>query len=147
MEGLRIIMYNNIFKFGDTFWWQFTGTAMGTPCAPSYATLYYYIHESTFIHLYPELLYYCRYLDDTLCIWKSHTNHIINNQRYQQFQSAMQGFGVLEWTFTPLQSSVDFLDVTIYQNRDGYIGTTLYEKILPAFCLLFSAFPECSKRR
>ena len=34
------------------------------------------------------------------------------------------------------QSSVDFLDVTIYQNRDGYIGTTLYEKILNSYLYL-----------
>jgi hypothetical protein len=136
ITGLKIVMKNNIFKFGNTFWWQLTGTAMGTPAAPSYATLYYYIHESTFIHLYPELQYYCRYLDDTLCVWLPNNDENTNTQRYQHFQNAMQGFGVLEWTFTALHTSVDFLDLTIYQNRDGYIGTTLYEKALNSYLYL-----------
>jgi hypothetical protein len=34
-EALRIIMTSNVFTFGDTFWKQFKGTAMGTPpCYP-----------------------------------------------------------------------------------------------------------------
>lgn len=136
MEGLRIIMTNNIFKFGDTFWLQLTGTAMGTPAAPSYATLYYFIHERTFIQHYPELTYYCRYLDDTLGVWLPHADKTINNLRYTQFQNAMQGFGSLEWTSTPLQKTIDFLDLTIFQTTNGTIGTKLYEKILNSYLYL-----------
>ena len=86
--------------------------------------------------MYPELLYYCRYLDDTLCVWLPDIDQNITQQRYQHFQQAMQGFGELEWTFTSLHHSVDFLDLTIYQNRDGYIGTTLYEKVLNSYLYL-----------
>lgn len=131
-NGLRIVMTNNIFKFGDTFWWQISGTAMGTPLAPSYATLYFAIHELTFIHRYPELLYYRRYLDDTICLWK----HPTPDEIIARFYTDMNNYGKLRWTSTPLAHSVDFLDLTISQNKNGTIDTNLYEKTLNTYLYL-----------
>jgi hypothetical protein len=48
----------------------------------------------------------------------------------------MQGFGTLEWTFTPLQHSIDFLDLTIFQTTMGTIGTKLFEKALNSYLYL-----------
>ena len=46
MEALSLIMKNNFFQFGDTFWRQKVGTCMGTPVGPSYANLFFAIHEN-----------------------------------------------------------------------------------------------------
>jgi hypothetical protein len=48
LEGLGIIMRNNVFAFGSRYLLkQRNGTAMGTPCACIYATIYYSYHEET----------------------------------------------------------------------------------------------------
>lgn len=50
LEGLNIVMKHNIFTFDGVHsaQSQLTGTAMGTPPAPMYATLYYNLHEQIF---------------------------------------------------------------------------------------------------
>jgi hypothetical protein len=124
-------MTHNVFKFGDTFWLQLSGTAMGTPPAPAYATLYFAIHEIYFVQHFPELRYYCRYLDDCLGIW-------VGNQddRWLRFQRELNEYGSLDWTTTPLSDEVTFLDLTISQNQDGVIETQMFEKNLNAYLYL-----------
>jgi hypothetical protein len=49
LRVLRTIMENNTFTFGDTFWLQTQGTAMGTPAAPLYSIIIFGYHENTYI--------------------------------------------------------------------------------------------------
>jgi hypothetical protein len=49
LQILSYVMSNNIFTFGDTFWLQLSGTAMGTPATCSYATISYGQHENSLI--------------------------------------------------------------------------------------------------
>lgn len=69
LKILEIIMKNNIFQFGPTYWLQLNGgTAMETPTACAYATLTFRSYENTTIlqKFQNNLLYYKRYIDD---IW------------------------------------------------------------------------------
>ena len=143
MRGLEIVMVNNVFKFGDTYWLQTAGTAMGGPPAPSYATLYFGIHEQHIIPTFPELQLYFRYIDDTFNMWKPlSTNSETDKIRKADFLSAMNNFGKdhefftsttelkpLQWTMTDVGKSVIFLDLHICLNGSTF-STTIYEKKL-----------------
>jgi hypothetical protein len=124
-EALELIMRKNIFQFGDTYWLQLNGTAMGVSPSCMYATLYFAVHEETLLTKYPELRLYKRYIDDVIGIWIPRTIH--DDSRWQQFQKDMNNFGRLRWTFSERTQTVNFLDLTI-SIHDGFINTKLYDK-------------------
>jgi hypothetical protein len=131
LSALEIVMYNNVFKFGDTFWHQLSGTAMGTPPAPNYATLYFAIHELEVIPRFPELSFYCRYLDDCFGVWTG-----TDDYRWYQFQYEFGNYGKLSWEYTTHKNVINFLDLDISLQEDGKIKTSLYEKALNLYLYL-----------
>ena len=112
MNALEIIMRHNIFKFGDTYWLQTSGTAMGTPPAPTYSTLYFAIHETKIIPTFPQISFYRRYIDDCFIIWvPTSTNPIEDHKSYNSFISLMNKFGTLKWNAESRKLSTTFLDL------------------------------------
>eukprot|EP00956_Cyclotella_meneghiniana_P000184 scaffold247_cov39-Cyclotella_meneghiniana.AAC.5 len=72
---MKIVFRNNLFKFGDTYWRQKSGTAMGTPPAPPYATIFYAIHENEMLKKWSEQVpFYKRFIDDVFGIWLTHND-------------------------------------------------------------------------
>ena len=92
---LRLAMRNCIFKFGDTWWLQNIGTAMGTPCACIYAILFFGYFERTIIlrKYKANLLLYKRQIDDVLGIW---TDDIKNLTAWEDFKSDMKNACTLD---------------------------------------------------
>jgi hypothetical protein len=130
IQGLEILMRNNNFQFGDTFWHQMEGTAMGTPPALPYATLYFRIHELEINTKFkPSLLDYCCYIDDVLGAWIHHPDPDTDIQNFFSFQASMNCFGKLKWEFTPLTKEADFLDLVLRITPRG-IETRLFKKLL-----------------
>jgi hypothetical protein len=133
IEALKLVMENNVFSFGDTYFHQIEGTAMGTPPAPPYATLFFAIHEETFLNpqspFANNLFFYKRFIDDVLGIWLPEPTTATNNSKWLDFQATMNNWCGLEWEFSELTDRVDFMDLTIniHGNR---VETTLYEKAL-----------------
>jgi hypothetical protein len=138
MKGLTILMEHNVFCFGDVHFVQLTGTAMGTPPAPPYATLYFYIYEREIIPNFPEIVAYGRLIDDGLGLWQPLAHHTPDedNRRFELFQSAIQKFGKLRWEFSERTRSTEFLELELNIERDGSLSTRLYEKALNLYLYL-----------
>lgn len=136
LEALTIIMRNNVFKFGDTFWYQKTGTAMGTPPAPPYATLYFALHEIEVIGKFPKLLFYRRLIDDGFGVWNGEAD-----STFTDFQTAINNYGQLTWEFSQMRKEVNYLDLTIsvkpsIATNSCTLSFKLYEKALNLYLYL-----------
>ena len=97
---LRIVMSHNIFQFGDTYWVQQIGTAMGTPVACIYATIFFAWFEKQYLlpKYKDNLLLYVRQIDDILGIW---IDSPFNEHAWTDFQNDVQSRCKLDWKFTP----------------------------------------------
>jgi hypothetical protein len=137
LQALELVMKNNVFEFGDTYWHQIDGTAMGVSPSCAYATLYFSAHENSLKDKYEEIVFFKRYIDDIFGIWVPRYPN--DNDRWQQFQNDCNKFGKLRWEFTQRSLQTVFLDLHITLNDNGTISTALYEKpenhylYLPAF--------------
>ena len=67
-------MKSNVFTFGNRYWLQSNGTAMGTSCACAYATIYYSFHEETRLLPNPNVLFYGRLIDDAFVVLRNGPN-------------------------------------------------------------------------
>ena len=124
-EAMALVMKNNIFEWGDLYFLQLLGTAMGTSAACMWATIYFAVHEmGTIIPKYNDnLLLFCRFIDDIFGIWVGDRC----GPRWDEFKKDINTFGMLTWEFVEPSDSVDFLDLTISIER-GQIITKTFQK-------------------
>ena len=128
---LSIVMEHNVFKFGDLWFHQTSGTAMGTSVAPIYALLYYGIHENTTLlpRFQSKIVYYRRFIDDILVIWRLHPNQLNSkNAIISCFQDCFP-FGKLQWKMEEPGFQTTFLDLNI-RLSNGKIFTETHHKPL-----------------
>jgi hypothetical protein len=97
---------------------------MGTSCACAYATLYWAYMERK--HLIPRwkqnLPFLKRFIDDKFGIWLG------TNEEFKSFVEEINSYSQLQWTTDGLNTSIDFLDLTIRIGRNGCITTTTFQK-------------------
>ena len=135
LKTLDIVMHNNIFQFGDTWWRQNIGTAMGTSCACIYSTIYYAYHERTLLlkKYNKNLIYYKRFIDDIFLIWQPTTTNNSNNT-WEQFNSDLP-FGKLTWAPSTFGTTAIFLDLEI-KICNQQLHTKTYQKPLNLYLYL-----------
>lgn len=126
--AMELVMRYNSFEFGDLYFLQLTGTAMGTSAACMWATIYFAIREAFLLRKYKEelsvLSFYKRFIDDVFGIW------IGTQERYLEFQEGVNNFGILKWEADELSTSVNFLDLTISIDESYKINTKTYQKAM-----------------
>ena len=129
IAALEIVFRNNVMQFGDTHWDQISGTSMGKPPAPPFASLFEGINEKKYLATYKaNLPLYNRFIDDGIGCWVplDHHNTADDDAQFTNFEEAVNS-NCLTWIFTERSMSVDFMDMTL-TIVGSKIATTLYEK-------------------
>ena len=118
--------------YGDTHWLKKCGTAMETPVACIYATLFFafYKRSSLLLKYSPNLLYYGHQINNILLIWQPNNPSLLFEDFYTDLNSQCN----LNWTTAKLQSTVNFLDLTItIDPATNHIFTKSYSKPMHLF--------------
>jgi hypothetical protein len=121
---IQLVLENNHFKFDKDFYLQKMGTAMGSPMAPTYASLFMGKFEEEFINsinLKPTVWF--RFLDDIFMIW-DHSLEDLNTfiDNINKFHQN------IKFTYTISKQSVSFLDIKISKTDSLDVATELFEK-------------------
>ncbi len=120
--SLSLVMSDNIFQFGDTFWRQLRGTAMGTSTAVNYANLYVGLLEVTRLlrKFKEQLLFYRRFIDDGIGVWLCDDPLV-----WESFLNCLNTWGSLKWTSDGLTDEIIFMDLRI--TIDPFTNGIVYE--------------------
>lgn len=128
LQGMKLVMSFNFFSFGDTYWKQKQGLAMGTPVAPILANLYLgYYEETVIIPMFQQHLFlYKRFLDDIFIIWNDlkHSPYAFN-----KFRAVLKRIPGMKWTYAYHPKEANFLDLWIFPDDTQY-GTRTHQKKL-----------------
>eukprot|EP00956_Cyclotella_meneghiniana_P024187 scaffold48268_cov57-Cyclotella_meneghiniana.AAC.2 len=105
--GLRLVMQWNLMKFGDSYFQQLIGTAMGTSCAVQFANLYFGWHEKevifpAFRDALQRIPFYKRFIDDVYLIWDGPCD-----DDWQSLDHAFNNYGILKWDIPEKASESD----------------------------------------
>ena len=122
---MRHVLTLNCFTFNGNNYLQTKGCAMGTVAAPSYAVIYMGEFEEKYI--YPTIgkncLYYGRYIDDILLIYKG------SETEFKTFAEKLNTqHPSIKFDYEISKTSISFLDTCIYIDENRQLQTTLFTK-------------------
>ena len=125
-QMFEFVLKGNYFEFNTQQYLQTHGTSMGTPMAPNFANIFMYYIENMIITRAPKGLtpiLWKRFIDDIIIIWQhgeeallvflQHANSIHNTIKFEGEYS---------------MSKVNFLDTTIYFNKNNVLESSLFVK-------------------
>ncbi|CAJ0944101.1 unnamed protein product [Ranitomeya imitator] len=126
IQALEFCLTRNYFLFDGKYFHQLRGTAMGSPCAPSYANLLLGWWEENVVFgdtTESNIILWLRYIDDVFVIWKG------DEKSFQTFVTGLNSNDLgLQFTFESNACRLPFLDVVIEKGEDGQLYTSTYRK-------------------
>lgn len=128
LECLRFILTHNFFLFKESLFLQLQGTAMGAACAPSYANLFLGLWERGIFCTDPvpyieRVHFWGRYIDDIIFVWQGSIDeltqfmNILNNNKLN-----------IKLTYKTGRTNIDFLDLMLQVNDEGFVHSDLQRK-------------------
>jgi len=128
ITALEIVMTRSVLRFGDIYRKQISGTAMGSPPAPPWATIFFGLKEKKFLPVWRIWLpLYLRFIDDVFAMWVPVSDDPADDDAHWASFKATVNDGCLTWDFTERGLTLDFMDLRISIVGDRF-ETTLYEK-------------------
>ncbi|XP_077137236.1 uncharacterized protein LOC143798719 [Ranitomeya variabilis] len=125
LKLLEIILRRSYFLFGDTYYSQQRGTAMGASMAPAYANLVMSVLEEDLVyvsHHLQHVMAWWRYIDDIFLLCTGTERELITFHEYLNVIDQ-----TIKFTLISSRSDIQFLDVSIKQ-MNGKLTTTLFTK-------------------
>jgi len=134
---LEWVLSNNFITFGDTYWLQIKGTAMGTPVAVTFANIYLSMLEYEMAALVrsqvnsqldlSNILMYKRFIDDIVALFTSLEQAQLYATQFNLLRPANIKVG-----FTISTSKGVILDISLFKGprfkESGHFDITLFQK-------------------
>jgi hypothetical protein len=125
LKLLELSLNCNDFIFNNQWYLQISGTAMGKKFAPAYANIDMAIFEEEVLNTSSKKpLAYFRFLDDIFLIWQ----HSLDD--FKEFFNKLNNHREsIKFQYNISETSVDFLDVTVYKGNKFKHEQTLDTKV------------------
>ena len=115
-EATALVMRWNIFECVDCYLNQLAGTAMGTPVAVLWASIYYYWKEKKVLiqrdSYENKLTLLKRFIDDIFAVLLFGGDDGLTANETNTFKEDIDNYGILRWNVEEPSPKVDYLDLT-----------------------------------
>ena len=124
---MLLVLGSNIFEFDSELWLQKDGTAMGTRAAPTFANIFMdkWEERSQSGWTGSQIEFWRRFIDDIFFIWLGTEADL---KEFVKFVNSLLPSIKVTVEYNIQSRSVNYLDVTVFIDNDGYLRTDLYKK-------------------
>ena len=115
----------NNFVFNCIHYLQIKRCAIGTICAPAYASIFMANFELKYIYPYikDKTKMFLRFIDDLFMIWTGSEQELLDFMSYLNKEHPS-----IKFEFKYSQTKIEFLDVLVYKDQNNMLQTTIYRK-------------------